>query len=114
MEKRHGARSWAAWPRLWRLAGAAHLLRPCKASGESWRITKAKLFAAQIERRSIDVSPLDWFPAIAIWDRLSLPIAKITKGDRAREVNAKMLPGWVTKEWDAGNAAWQKGSDPSI
>ena len=37
-----------------------------KASGESWRITKAKCFAAQMERQSIDVSPLDWFPAIAV------------------------------------------------
>lgn len=82
----------------------AEIVASGKASGESWRITKAKLFAAQIERQSIDVSPLDWFPAIAIWDRLSLPIAKITKGDRAREVNAKMLPGWVAKEWQTGNA----------
>ena len=83
----------------------AEIVAAGKASGESWYVTKAKLFAAQIERQSIDVSPLEWFPAIAIWDRLSLPIAKITKGDRAREVNAKMLPGWVTKEWYAGNAA---------
>ena len=70
-----------------------------KASGEPWRITKAKLFAAQVERQSIDVSPLDWFPAIAVWDRNNRPISTITKQDRAREINAKMLPGWVTKEW---------------
>ena len=91
----------------------AEIVASGKASGESWRITKAKCFAAQIERQSIDVSPLDWFPAIAIWDRLSLPITKITKGDRAREVNAKMLPGWVTKEWYAGNAAgdWNMWQD---
>ena len=35
-----------------------------KASGESWRVTKAKLFAAGVLEQSIDVSPLDWFPAI--------------------------------------------------
>jgi len=76
-----------------------------KASGESWCITKAKLFAEQVEREAIDVSPLDWFPAIAVWDRLSLPIWKVTKTDRAKEVNAQMLPKWVTKAWYAGNAA---------
>ena len=81
----------------------ADIIAAGKASGESWRITKAKLFAAQAERMSIDVSPLDWFPAISIWDRNDRPIFKITKIDRPREVNAKMLPGWVTKEWYAGN-----------
>ena len=62
---------------------------------------------------SIDVSPLDWFPAIAIWDRNDRPISKITKADRAREVNVKTLPAWVTKEWYAGNAAgeWKMSQD---
>ena len=76
-----------------------------KSSGEPWRVTKAKLFAAGVLEQAIDVSPLDWFPAIAVWDRLSLPIWKVTKSDRASEVNARMLPTWVTKEWYAGNAA---------
>ena len=75
-----------------------------KASGESWRVTKAKLFAAEAMEQSIDVSPLDWFPAIAIWDRITLPIWKVCKGDRAREVNAMMLPADVVQEWRAGNA----------
>ena len=83
----------------------AEIVAAGKASGESWRITKAKLFAAQVERQAIDVSPFDWFPAIAVWDRNDRPISKITKVDRAREVNAKALPTWVTKEWYAGNAA---------
>lgn len=83
-----------------------------RASGESWHITKAKIFAAQMEKMSIDVSPLDWFPAIAIWDRNDRPISKITN-DRAQEINAKMLPGWVTEEWQAGNAAgdWNMWQD---
>lgn len=54
------------------------------AIGEDWRVTKAKCFAAQALEESIDVSPLDWFPAIAVWDQLALPITKVTKGDRAR------------------------------
>ena len=81
-------------------------------AGESWRITKAKLFAAQMEKMSIDVSPLDWFPAIAVWDRNDRPIFRMYR-NRAKEVNAKTLPGWVTKEWYAGNAAgdWNMWQD---
>ena len=82
----------------------AEIVATGKAAGESWRVTKAKCFAAEALEQSIDVSPLDWFPAIAIWDRLTLPIAKVTKCDRAAEVNAAILPEWVKKEWHAGNA----------
>ena len=84
-----------------------------KASGEDWRVTKAKCFSAEVNEESIDVSPLDWFPAIAVWDRLRLPIAKVTKGDRAREVNAAVLPEWVKKEWAAGNSdgSWNMWQD---
>ena len=91
----------------------AEIVAAGKASGESWRITKAKCFAAQMEHQSIDVSPLDWFPAIAVWDRNDRPISTITKRDRAGEVNAKMLPGWVAKEWQTGNAAgdWNMWQD---
>ena len=83
-----------------------------KANGESWWVTKAKCFAAQVENESIDVSPLDWFPAIAVWDRWTRPITDVVK-DRAREVNAKALPAWVTKEWYVGNAAgdWNMWQD---
>ena len=90
----------------------AEIVAAGKASGESWRITKAKLFAAQMEKMSIDVSPLDWFPAIAIWDRNDRPITRMY-WNRANEVNAKTLPSWVTKEWYAGNAAgdWNMWQD---
>ncbi|MBQ6011068.1 MAG: hypothetical protein IJL17_21240 [Kiritimatiellae bacterium] len=83
-----------------------------KASGESWRITKAKCFAAEVEKMSIDVSPLDWFPAIAIWDRNDRPI-RLVIGKRAGEVNARMLPDWVRKEWQAGNrdGSWNMWQD---
>ena len=74
-----------------------------RASGEPWRVTKARCFAAQILEQSIDVSPLDWFPAMAIWDRLSLPIRKLM-GRRAEEVNAERLSPEVVKEWRDGNA----------
>ena len=90
----------------------ADIVAAGKSAGESWRITKAKCFAVQIERQSIDVSPLDWFPAIAVWDRWSRPISAVIR-KRASEVNAKTLPGWVRKEWHAGNAdgTWHMWQD---
>ncbi len=90
----------------------ARIVAAAKASGESWWITKAKCFAAQVEKMSIDVSPLDWFPAIAVWDRRSRPISGVIR-KRAGEVNAKALPAWVRKEWHAGNAngAWNMWQD---
>jgi len=90
----------------------ARIVADAKAAGESWWITKAKCFAEQVNRQSIDVSPLDWFPAIAVWDRRSRPISGVIK-KRAGEVNAKTLPGWVRKEWRAGNAsgAWNMWQD---
>ena len=81
-------------------------------SRENWRITKARCFAAEVMEQSIDVSPCDWFPAIAIWDRHSLPIRGVIRR-RANEVNEKMLPAWVKEEWRAGNAAgdWKMWQD---
>ena len=90
----------------------AQIVAAGKTSGESLRITKAKCFAAQAERMSIDVSPLDWFPAIAIWDRNDRPIRGVIEG-RASAVNARSLPDWVRKEWHAGNkdGTWNMWQD---
>ena len=90
----------------------AEIVAGAKVSGESWRVTKAKCFAAGVNEQSIDVSPLDWFPAIAVWDRLKRPIRQVVL-DRAAEVNAKMLPDWMKKEWRAGNAdgTWNMWQD---
>lgn len=83
-----------------------------KTSGESWRVTKAKCFACLAEKQAIDVSPLDWFPAIACWNRWDRPITALF-GQRAQEVNARMLPEWVRKEWQGGNAdgSWNMWQD---
>ena len=83
-----------------------------KATGESWRVTKAKCFAAEVNEQSIDVSRFDWFPAIAIWNRRAFPI-RSTFGRRASEVNAKMLPEWVKREWSKGNSdgSWSMWQD---
>ena len=58
------------------------------------------------------MSPFDWFPAIAIWNRLAFPIRSVF-WKRASEVNSKMLPDWVKKEWSAGNSdgSWSMWQD---
>lgn len=83
-----------------------------RADGESWRVTKAKCFALQVERQAIDVSHFDWFPAISIWDRLNLPIRKVYR-ERAAEWNEKVLPPEVYREWQEGNATgiWNMWQD---
>ena len=83
-----------------------------KSAGESWRITKAKCFAAQVLEQSIDMSPFDWFPAIAVWERLSLPIRKVYHG-RASEVNGTMLDPALVREWRSGNSSgdWNMWQD---
>ena len=90
----------------------AEIVAAGKASGEPWRVTKAKCFAAQALEQSIDVSPFDWFPAIAVWDRLTRPISKVIR-DRAGEVNAAILPERVRKEWGEGNVegVWSMWQD---
>ena len=76
-----------------------------RATDESWSVTKAKMFAASVTESAIDVSPFDWFPVISIWNRRTLPMWKVCKGDRAREVNGKTFPESLVKEWRAGNNA---------
>ncbi|MBR4652056.1 MAG: hypothetical protein IKO72_01735 [Kiritimatiellae bacterium] len=91
----------------------AKIVADGKAKGESWRLVKARCVAAEMMEQSIDVSPLDWFPAIAIWDRRTKPISRVVTGPRAAEVNASMLPDWVRREWKAGNAdgTWSMWQD---
>ena len=98
-------------PRLKKLL--AKIVAAGKASGEPWRVTKAKCFAAQAEKMSIDVSPLDWFPAIAVWNRHDRPIKNVALRGRAHEVDARMLPDWVRREWQAGNkdGTWNMWQD---
>lgn len=83
-----------------------------RTAGEDWRLIKAKCFAASVLEQSIDVSSLDWFPAIAVWDRLSMPIRHVYQS-YAKEVNKKMLPEWAKQEWVDGNAdgSWNMWQD---
>ena len=90
------------------------LVKTSKAAGDPWRITKAKCFAHQIRRQSIDVSPLDWFPAIAIWNRDARPFYNGGVLWRRRdEVNKRSIPKEIRDEWESlkksGN--WWLGQD---
>ena len=90
------------------------LVKTSKAAGDPWRITKAKCFAHQIRRQSIDVSPLDWFPAIAIWDRDARPFYNGGILWRRRdEVNRQSISKEIRDEWESlkksGN--WGLGQD---
>jgi len=87
-------------------AELAKIVAAGKAAGESWRVTKAKCFACQVERQAIDVSPLDWFPAITVWNRWDRPISSVIWG-RAGGVNARLLPARVRTEWQDGNRCGQ-------
>ena len=80
----------------------AQIVADGKASGETWRMTKTKCFVAEMNEQSIDVSPLDWFPAIALWSRRGRPIWGVVLA-RAKEVNERILPAWVWEDWQAGN-----------
>ncbi|MBQ6339611.1 MAG: hypothetical protein IJI36_10745, partial [Kiritimatiellae bacterium] len=97
------------------IAGLKNLLREIlasgKAAGESWRITKAKCFAALCTRQAIDVSHFDWFPAIACWDRHNLPM-NIVLGARAKEIREKYLPKEMElSRRSSGLGAWGCGLD---
>lgn len=90
----------------------AGLVADGKKTGEDWRVTKAKCFAALALREAIDVSPLDWFPAIAIWNRWDRPMNTVF-WNRAHEVNARRLPAEVRRTWSEGNRSgdWNMWQD---
>ncbi len=78
------------------------IVKAGKACGEDWYLTKAKCFAFLVEKEAIDVSPLDWFPAISIWNRHDRPIRAVL-GFRCGEVNARTLSKEVRNDWHTGN-----------
>lgn len=89
----------------------ANIVAADEKEGLPWRITKAKCFAAQVRRMAIDVSPLDWFPAISVWNRLDMPIRRII-WSHAEKVNRERIPAGLREMWANGNqtgewACWQ-------
>ncbi len=78
------------------------IVKAGKACGEDWYLTKAKCFAFLIEKEAIDVSPLDWFPAISIWNRHDRPMGTVV-WPQAGRVNGKYLPKDISRDWHQGN-----------
>ncbi len=78
-----------------------------------WSVVKAKLFAFCCDRAAIDVSPLDWFPAYALWTkhRFGHPLNSIM-GQRSGEVDARTCPD-VPAKIHAGRKAgrWNMWKD---
>ena len=59
-----------AQKKLWALAKELE-------SKEPWNVVKAECFAWLCDHLAIDVSPLDWFPAFACWNRYARPISPV-------------------------------------
>ena len=69
---------------------------------EPWNVVKASCFAWLCDNIAIDVSPLDWFPAFACWDRYARPISPILWGRNAR-VARKHYPEILPRLYKGNN-----------
>ena len=58
---------------------------------EPWNVVKATCFAWLCDNLAIDVSPLDWFPAFACWDRCKWPMRPVLSR-RNGEIERKFYP----------------------
>ena len=58
---------------------------------EPWNVVKAECFAWLCDNLAIDVSPLDWFPAFACWNRYARPISPVL-GRRNGEIERRFYP----------------------
>ena len=58
---------------------------------EPWNVVKATCFAWLCDNLAIDVSPLDWFPAFACWDRYDRPMSPVLRR-RNSEIERKFYP----------------------
>ena len=70
-------------------------------SREPWNVVKALCFAWLCDNLAIDVSPLDWFPAFACWNRHARPMSPVV-WRRDREVGERFYPETL-RRIDAGN-----------
>ena len=76
--------------------GVARLAQDLKTNGVPWRMVKARAVEYVLKNMSIDVSPRDWFPAIACWNRHARPVngiiwqrsGEITRARRAKTAAA--------------------------
>ena len=64
-----------------------------------WNVVKATCFAWLCDNLAIDVSPLDWFPAFACWDRYARPIKPVLDR-RNGEIEKKFYPEILPRMWN--------------
>ena len=74
-----------------RLRAKVEALRKELEPVEDWRVVKAKCYALVCDEMAIDVSPLDWYPSIAIWNRYDRPLEYFKCG-RQEKIAAKYYP----------------------
>ena len=82
----------AAQKRLWELSKE---LEPTN----EWNVVKATCFAWLCDNLAIDVSPLDWFPAFACWNRYARPIKPVLDR-RNGEIEKKFYPEILPRMWN--------------
>jgi len=88
---------------------------------EAWCVVKARCYAALCDEMAIDVSSLDWFPAISIWNRYDRPLRPVVDGRNARigakyhaaanrMIDANNRSGvWMTwKDFDHSVPVWEE------
>ena len=68
---------------------------------EPWNVVKARCFAYLCEKIAIDVSPYDWFPAFACWDRHKRPLSGVIRR-RNGKIAALFYPA-IGHEINEGN-----------
>ena len=78
-----------------------HLLKLSKElePKEPWNVVKAECFAWLCDNLAIDVSPLDWFPAFACWNRHARPMSSVL-GRRNGEIERKYYPEILPRMWE--------------
>lgn len=68
---------------------------------EDWNVVKATCFAYLTDNIAIDVSPLDWFPSFACWNRYDMPLKPVIRS-RNHEIAQKYYSE-IEKEYLLGN-----------
>ena len=77
---------------------------------EPWNVVKATCFAWLCDNLAIDVSPLDWFPAFACWNRYAWPMSPVLRrrnGEVERKFYPEILPRMYEGNWQGKWTVWK-------
>lgn len=103
-DRRTGADAWRLREEIFRLADELE-------DKEAWCVVKARLYAHLCDNMAVDVSPLDWFPAFAVWNRYARPILPVVQRRSAKldkKIDLKLRQ--IIEEGDA-NGRWMFWKD---